>query len=160
MSTLLFRISSCDFAFCISWIPCRTCNSVTFYFLKKLIFWYWQEVEFYQIWLGRLTGPNDVKLSYPSKLIPLRGLTTTGSWVRIQPTVGSQGLMLYGCFNNLSCYCLFVFLSDGCCCYKVTCNLLSYQSIYYLTSWHYYSNCHKFIWFSSLKSVKNVFGRK
>ena len=36
----------------------QTCNSVTFYFMKKLIFRYWQEAKFYQIWLGRLTAPR------------------------------------------------------------------------------------------------------
>ena len=34
----------------------QTCNSVTFYFMKKLIFWNWQEVDFAKTWLGRLMG--------------------------------------------------------------------------------------------------------
>ena len=32
-----------------------TCHSVTFYFMKKQIFWYQQEVYFAKKWLGRLT---------------------------------------------------------------------------------------------------------
>ena len=34
----------------------QTCNSITFYFMKKLIFWNWQEVDFAKTWLGRLTA--------------------------------------------------------------------------------------------------------
>ena len=37
----------------------QTCNSVTFYFMKKLIFWNWQEVDFAKTWLGRLTRVNS-----------------------------------------------------------------------------------------------------